>query len=143
VHQAVGSLGSSWGQRDSRSAIHASRQLSGKVLRYLKRVIVTPAVYRRLAPLKQSFTYRHWADVTSCTHPFGLAACCVFIKQSEPPCHCDASLNEMRTPYTEGMRLICRIPSTGVSQHTLGFSPRGTCVGSQYGRKSINLFPFH
>ena len=143
MHQAVGSLGSSWGQRGSRSAIHASHQLSGKVLRYLKRVIVTPAVYRRLAPLNRGFTYRHWADVTSCTNPFGLAACCVFIKQSEPLCHCDASLIEMRTPYTEGMRLICRVPSTGVSQHTLGFSPRGTCVGSQYGHKSIDLFPFH
>jgi hypothetical protein len=32
------------GQWGSRLAIHASRQLSGKVLRYLKRVIVTPAV---------------------------------------------------------------------------------------------------
>ena len=31
--------------------LHASRQLSDKVLRYLKRVIVTPAVYRSFDPL--------------------------------------------------------------------------------------------
>ena len=86
----VGSLGPSWGQRDSRSAIHASRQLSGKVLRYLKRVIVTPAVYRCLAPLKRGLTYRHWAGVTNCTQPYGLAVRYVFIKQTESPGHCDA-----------------------------------------------------
>ncbi len=38
------SLDPTRGQRDSRWAIRASRQLSDKVLRYLKRVIVTPAV---------------------------------------------------------------------------------------------------
>lgn len=81
------------GQRGSRSSIHASRQLSGKVLRYLKRVIVTPAVYRRFARLYPGFTYRHWAGVTSRTNPFGLAAGCVFIKQSEPPGHCDQPLS--------------------------------------------------
>ena len=34
-------------------SLHASRQLSDKVLRYLKRVIVTPAIYRSFDPLKQ------------------------------------------------------------------------------------------
>lgn len=88
--RGVGSLGPSWGQQDSRSAIHASRQLSGKVLRYLKRVIVTPAVYRCLAPLNGGLTYRHWAGVTNCTKPYGLAVCYVFIKQTESLGHCDA-----------------------------------------------------
>ena len=73
--------------------LHASRQLSGKVLRYLKRVIVTPAVYRSFAPLKRSLRYRHWAGFSGNTHPSGLAATYVFIKQSGPPCHCDQSFS--------------------------------------------------
>ena len=84
-----GSLGPGRGQWGARYAIHASRQLSGKVLRYLKRVIVTPAVYRRFTRLYPGFTYRHWAGVGGCTQPFGFATTYVFIKQSTPPCHCD------------------------------------------------------
>ena len=49
------SEGSNWGQRRFRYAIHASRHSNGKAFRYLKRVIVTPAVYQSLAPLKESF----------------------------------------------------------------------------------------
>ena len=64
---------SDWGQWGSRYDIHASRHSIGKVLRYLKRVIVTPAVYQLLAPLKQSLKYWHWADVTSYTHLYRLA----------------------------------------------------------------------
>ena len=78
---------SSRGQQGPRSSIHASRQLSDKVLRYLKRVIVTPAVYRSLVPLNRGLTYRHWAGVSNCTHPYGLAVTYVFIKQSGPSCH--------------------------------------------------------
>ena len=40
---------------------------------YLKRVIVSPDVYQILAPLERSLNYWHWADVTSYTHPYGLA----------------------------------------------------------------------
>ena len=72
--------------------LHASRQLSGKVLRYLKRVRVTPAVYRPFFRLYPVFRYRHWAGFNGNTHPFGLAAAYVFIKQSEPPSHCDQPL---------------------------------------------------
>ena len=106
----AGSPDAGLGQWGSRSSIHASRQLSGKVLRYLKRVIVTPAVYRGLTRLDPGFTYRHWAGVTSRTHPFGLAASYVFIKQSEPPCHCDLLLRGAGTPSTEDTGPICRIP---------------------------------
>ena len=77
------------GQWRSGYSIHASHQLSGKVLRYLKRVIVTPAVYRCFLPLNRKFTYRHWAGIRGSTQPCGLAAPYVFIKQSDPPCHCD------------------------------------------------------
>jgi hypothetical protein len=70
-------------------SLHASRQLSDKVLRYLKRVIVTPAVYRSFVPLKQNLRCRHWAGFGLYTHPFELAETYVFIKQSEPLCHCD------------------------------------------------------
>ena len=51
------SEGSSLGQWRNRYAIHAGRQSNGKAFRYLKRVIVTPAVYQPLAPLKRSFRY--------------------------------------------------------------------------------------
>ena len=76
------------GQWGPRYAIHASRHLNGKVLRYLKRVIVTPAVYPLLAPLKGGLKYGHWADFTNRTHPFELAVGYVFVKQSGPPSHC-------------------------------------------------------
>ena len=70
-------------------SLHASRQLSDKVLRYLKRVIVTPAVYWSFDPLKQIFRCQHWAGFGPYTHPFELAGTYVFIKQSEFSCHCD------------------------------------------------------
>ena len=77
------SEGSGWGQWKSRYAIHASRQSNDKVFRYLKRVIVTPAVYKLLAWLKPSFKYLHWADVTDYTHLCRLAVSWVFVKQSD------------------------------------------------------------
>ena len=76
-------------------SLHASRQLSDKVLRYLKRVIVTPAVYRSFVPLKQNLRSRHWAGFGRYTHPFELAATYVFIKQSEFPCYCDQLLTQL------------------------------------------------
>ncbi len=48
----VSSEDSSLGQWQPRYTIHASRHSIGKVLRYLKRIIVIPAVYQSLAPLK-------------------------------------------------------------------------------------------
>ena len=64
---------SNWGQWGSRYTIHASRQSNDKVLRYLKRVIVTPAVYLLLASLEGSLKYRHWAGVTDYIHLYRLA----------------------------------------------------------------------
>ena len=61
--------------------------MSDKAFRYLKRVIVTPAVYWCFTELDSSFTYQHWAGVALCTHPYGLAESYVFIKQSGPPSH--------------------------------------------------------
>ena len=46
------------------------------------------------------------------------------------------------TPYTEDTGLICWIPLTRFSLHTLGFSPRGTCAGSGYEYLWSFLFPF-
>jgi hypothetical protein len=51
------SEGASWGQRRSRYAIHAGRQSNGKAFRYLKRVIVTPAVYQPFDPLNWILRY--------------------------------------------------------------------------------------
>jgi hypothetical protein len=76
------------GQWRSRYAIHASRHSIGKVLRYLKRIIVIPAVYQLLAPLKRSLKYWHWADVTTYTNHCWLADSYVFIKQSDLPSYC-------------------------------------------------------
>ncbi len=139
----TGSPDFSQGQWGSRSSIHASRQLSDKVLRYLKRVIVTPAVYRSLDPLNRVLTYRHWAGVSNCTHPYGLAVTYVFIKQSKPPCHCDLLLRGAGTPSTEDTGLICRIPLTELLRHALACSARGTCVSSKYGHDGSFSLPFH
>ena len=140
----VGSPGSSRGQWGSRYAIHAGRNLPDKEFRYLKRVIVTPAVYWRFARLYPGFTYQHWAGVGLSTHPFGLAKTCVFIKQSDPPSHCDQQPLEKAagTPSPEVTGPICRLPSAGFSRHALGYSPRGTCVGSRYGRQGSLPVPF-
>ncbi len=55
------------------------------------RSIVTAAVYRgfnqELAP--HHLTFRHRAGVTPYTSTFVFAECCVFVKQSQPPFHCD------------------------------------------------------
>ena len=52
------------GQWRSRYTIHAGRHSNGKAFRYLKRVIVTPAVYQLFTLLNQSLKYWHWADIT-------------------------------------------------------------------------------
>ncbi len=93
--RTAGSLSSSLGQWGPRSTIHAGRYLSGKAFRYLKRVIVTPAVYWRFTALNCSFTCQHWAGVALSTHPFGLAESYVFIKQSGPPSHWDQLLSKL------------------------------------------------
>ena len=77
-----------WGQWAPRYALHARSQSNDKAFRYLKRVIVTPAVKGSLAPLKRGFGYPHWADVTGYTKPYGFAASCVFVKQSGTPSQC-------------------------------------------------------
>ena len=137
------SPGSARGQRGSRWTIHASRQLSGKVLRYLKRVRVTPAVYGPFFRLNPAFRYPHWAGFSGNTHPFGLAAAYVFIKQSEPPSHCDLLFHGAGTPSPKVTGLVCRVPSGGLRRHALGYSPRGTCVSSRYGHREPRLHTFH
>ena len=44
--------------------------------------------------------------------------------------------------YTKGTGLICRVPLARLNPHTLGFSPRGTSVGSRYGRPESFQFAF-
>jgi hypothetical protein len=45
--------------------------------------------------LKRVFRYRHWAGFSGNTHPFGLAATFVLVKQSGLPCHCDQLITEL------------------------------------------------
>ena len=40
---------------------------------YLKRVIVTPAVYQLFTPLERGLKYWHWADITFYTQRYRLA----------------------------------------------------------------------
>ena len=82
----LGSGDSNLGQWEPRYAIHASRQSNDKVLRYLKRIIVIPAVYQLLASLKGGLKYWHWADMAFHTNLFRLAKSGVFIKQTGSPC---------------------------------------------------------
>src|SRR5579883_2585883 len=85
----------------------------------LLRVRVTPGVKRPLALLNEGFRYRHWPGFSDCTHPFGLAVICVFIKQSGPPCNCDLRFHLIDktagTPSTEATGLTCRVPSPTVT----------------------------
>ena len=76
------------GQWGNRYTIHAGRQSNDKAFRYLKRVIVTPAVYQLFTPLNRSLKYWHWADITFYTKLRSIAECYVFVKQSFPPCNC-------------------------------------------------------
>ena len=48
------------------------------------------------------------------------------------PCSCTLKSTNAGTPYTKDTGPICRFPSIGLTLHTLGFSPRGTCAGSWY-----------
>lgn len=129
------SPGPSRGQWGPRYAIHAGRHLTDKEFRYLKRVIVTPAVYRCFTRLYPGFTYRHWAGVGPSTNPFGLAGTCVFTKQSGPPSHCDLRVTHPQAPLLPKLRgQFAEFPRLGFPRHALGFSPRGTSVGSRYGR---------
>ena len=99
--------------------------MSGKAFRYLKRVIVTPAVYWRFTRLNPSFTCQHWAGVAPSTHPYGLAGSYVFIKQSNLPSHCDQLLHIAGTPYPKVTELICRIPLAGYPN-----TPKSTKLGA-------------
>ena len=130
--------------------LHASRQLSDKVLRYLKRVIVTPAVYRSFGRLNPDFRYRHWAGFSDHTHPFGLAVTCVFVKQSDLPGYCDQTwpVTRMRsttagTASPEVTPLICRIPLRRLLANTPWNSLPGAPVsdlGTVASGGSVRLF---
>ena len=112
-------------QCSDRYAIRAGRNLPDKEFRYLRTVIVTAAVYRgfdqELAP--HQLTFRHRAGVTPYTSTFVFAECCVFIKQSQPPFHCNpiglrarSSTTYRGTPSPEVTVSICRVPSPEFSQ---------------------------
>ena len=53
------------------------------------------------------------------------------------------ALHGAGTPYTEDTGLICRVPSRRLDQQALGYSPRGTCVGSRYGLNVRPHWAFH
>jgi len=77
-------------QSPTRYAIRAGQNSPDKEFRYLRTVIVTAGVHRRLdsklrciaalSPLL--LTFRHWPGISSYTSPCGLAGTCVFGKQS-------------------------------------------------------------
>ena len=110
---------------------------------YLKRVRVTPGVYRPLGQLNPTFRYLHWPGFSDYTNPFGLAVTCVFIKQSGPPCHCDLRfqfyIKTAGIPYTKGTGLVCRVPSRTVYPIHLRLFIQCTCVGSRYDQTSSSL----
>jgi hypothetical protein len=120
---------SNWGQWGSRYTIHARRHLNDKVFRYLKRVIVTPAVYPLLAPLERSLKYGHWANVTFYTWPCDFAEGYVFVKQSDPPGHCTLLLqpegNKSRDPLY--LRYGANLPNSlnWIKPAHLGFLTQG------------------
>ena len=100
----------------------------------LLRVIVTPAVYWSFVPLKRAFRYQHWAGFSGRTQPFDLAATYVLVKQSGLPCHCDQPLARLAPLVPKVRGQFAEFPRVDFRRHALGFSPRGTCVSSWYGR---------
>ena len=89
------------GQWGNRYTIHAGRQSNDKAFRYLKRVIVTPAVYQLFTPLNRGLKYWHWADITFYTKPYGVAECYVFVKQSDHPCNCTLNSHPYEHEYRD------------------------------------------
>jgi len=59
-----------------------------------------------------------------------------------PPALATQKRTSAGTPYAEGTGLDCRIPSTRLNLHTLGYSPRGTSAGSGYGYVRFVTIPF-
>ena len=82
------------------------------------------------------FRYPHWAGLRGCTNPYGVAAPCVFSKQSLPPCHCDLrklQSNHRRHPFYQ--RYGANLPNS-LGRNVpprLRLLTQGTCVGSRYG----------
>src|SRR5207249_8113202 len=91
------SLSSSSRQRSTRYTIRAGRNLPDKEFRYLRTVIVTADIHGgliselRLAPDPKISPFRigHVSHPIRRLHDF--AECCVFVKQSVDPFHCDPS----------------------------------------------------
>ena len=98
------------------------------------RVIVTPAVYWSFVRLEPAFRYQHWAGFSGRTKPFDLAATYVLVKQSGLPCHCDQPLARLAPLVPKVRGQFAEFPRVDFRRHALGFSPRGTCVSSRYGR---------
>ena len=103
-------------------------QVSDKVLRYLKRVIVTPAVYESFVRLNPVFRYSHWAGISDYTSPFGVAVTYVVIRQLVRPGHCDLPDLQAGTPYPKVTGPICRVPLTTFKSDTPSPLQRGAPV---------------
>ena len=84
-------------------------------------------VYKRQHP---SFTFRHWAGVSTYTSAFALAGTCVYGKQSLGPLLCDHSMlhphgtSQQWLPLSRSYGYILPSSLTRVLPRTLGFSPR-------------------
>jgi len=66
----VGSLNGRLGQKENLSSIHARHELNDEAFGYLKRVIVTPAVYPRFGESLHFDDSEHWAEITLRQHRF-------------------------------------------------------------------------
>ena len=128
----VGFTGLDAGTVELSLGLHASRQLSDKVLRYLKRVIVTPAVCWSFVPLKEAFRYQYWAGFSDHTKPFDLAVTYVFSKQSELPGHCDQPLARLAPLIPKLRGQFAEFLNHGSLEH-LRILSSSTCVGLRYG----------
>ena len=130
-------------QRRHRYTIRAGRSLPVKEFRYLRTVIVTADIHRgfgsELAPL--ALTFRHWSRVTPYTSSCDFAECCVFVKQSPGPFHCDPTL-PCRVPLLPKLRgYYAEFLNHGSLEHLRIFTP-STCVGLRYDRQAVSLRGF-
>ena len=84
--------------------------------------------------------YLHWAGFSDRTSPFGFAIAYVFIKQLEPPGHCDLLSRESRHPFSRSYGANLPISLSQISSVTPWPSQPGAPV-SDLG--TIIQLPFH
>jgi len=79
---------------------------------YLRTISVIAAIDQSLDPSlpRSTFTFWHWAALTSYTSPYGFAGSCVVVRQSHRPIPCDYIALQCSSPSPKVTEPIGRVP---------------------------------